>query len=80
MILQRHCFSVLFVLEIFVHMLKTSLVAQLVKNPPAMQETRLRSLVWKILWRRDRLPIPVFLTGEFHGLEKSMGSQRVGHN
>ena len=34
-----------------------SLVAPLVKNPPAMQET----LVEKIPWRRDRLPIPVFL-------------------
>ena len=38
-------------------------MAQLVKNPPAMQET----LVWfdswvgKICWRRDRLPSPVFL-------------------
>ena len=34
-----------------------SLVAQLVKNPPAMQETP----VEKIPWRRDRLLIPVFL-------------------
>ena len=34
-----------------------SLVAQLVKNRPAMQETP----VEKIPWRRDRLPIPVFL-------------------
>ena len=33
-----------------------SLIAQLVKNPPAMQETR----VGKIRWRRDRLPSPVF--------------------
>ena len=40
------------------------LVAQLIKNPPAMQET------WfgKVLWRRERLPIPVFWLGEFHGL------------
>ena len=34
-----------------------SLVAQLVKNLPAMQET----LIMKIRWRRDRLPTPVFL-------------------
>ena len=33
-----------------------SLVAQLVKNVPAMQET----WVGKILWRRERLPTPVF--------------------
>ena len=33
-----------------------SLVAQLVKNPPAMQET----WVGKIPWRREGLPTPVF--------------------
>ena len=38
-----------------------SLVAQLVKNPPAMQETPVHSWVGKIRWRRDRLPTPVFL-------------------
>ena len=38
-----------------------SLISQLVKNPPAMQETPVWFLVGKILWRRDRLPTPVFL-------------------
>ena len=38
-----------------------SLIAQLVKNPPAMQEIRFNSWVGKIRWRRDRLPTPVFL-------------------
>ena len=38
-----------------------SLVAQLVKNPPAMWETWVQSPSWKIPWRRDRLPTPVFL-------------------
>ena len=33
----------------------------LVKNPPAMQEILVQSWVRKICWRRDRLPIPVFL-------------------
>ena len=37
-----------------------SLIAQLLKNPPAMQETPFDSWVRKI-WRRDRLPTPVFL-------------------
>ena len=41
-----------------------SLVTQLVKNPPAMWET----WVGKIPWKRERLPIPVFWPGEFHGL------------
>ena len=39
-----------------------SLVAQLVKNLPAVRET------WdgKIPWRRERLPIPVFWPGELY--------------
>ena len=36
-------------------------VAQLVKNPPAMQGTRFDSWVRKICWRRDRLLTPAFL-------------------
>ena len=38
-----------------------ALIAQLVKNPPAMQEIRFDSWVGKIPWRWDRLPTPVFL-------------------
>ena len=45
-----------------------SLVAQLVMNLPAMQETWVWTLVGKIPWRRERLPTPVFWPGEFHGL------------
>ena len=41
-----------------------SLVSQLLKHPPAMQET----WVGKIPWRRERLHTPVFWPGEFHGL------------
>ena len=41
--------------------LRASLIAQLVKNPPAMRRPQLDSWVRKIPWRRDRLPIPVFL-------------------
>ena len=45
------------------HSLKkwASLVAQLVKNSPAMQRTQCDSCVKKIPWRRDRLSTPVFL-------------------
>ena len=39
----------------------SSLVAQLVKNPSAMQESQLDPWVRKISWRKDRLPTPVFL-------------------
>ena len=44
-----------------------SLVAQLVKNLPAMQETLVCSWVGRILWRRVRVPTPVFM-GFPHGL------------
>ena len=50
-----------------------SLVAQLVKNPPAMQETWIRSLGWRIPWSRERLPTLVFWPGEFHGLYSPWG-------
>ena len=56
----------------------TSLVAQMVKNPPAMQETWVHFLGWEDPWRRERLPTPVFLPGDFPGQRsQSMGSQRV---
>ena len=38
-----------------------SLIAQLVKNLPAIQGTPFDSWVGKIPWRRDRLPTPVFM-------------------
>ena len=43
------------------------MVAQRVKNLPAMQETRFHSLGREIPWRRKWLPTPVFLPEEFHG-------------
>ena len=42
-------------------LLTSTKIAQLVKNLPAMKETRFNSLVRKICWRRDRLLTPVFL-------------------
>ena len=45
-----------------------SLVAQLVKNPPAMRETWVQSLVWEDPRRKERLPTSVFWPGEFYGL------------
>ena len=38
-----------------------------------MQETWVQSLSWKILWRRERLPTPVFWLGEFYGLGSPWG-------
>ena len=44
-----------------------SLVAQLVKNLPEMQETLVRSLGQEDPWRREWLPTLVFLPGESYG-------------
>ena len=49
-----------------------SLLAQLVKNPPSMQET----WVGRIPWRRERLPTPVLWPGEFHGLYSPWGRKK----
>ena len=56
-----------------------SLVAQKVKNLPAMQETRVQSLDREDSWRREWLPIPVFLPEESHGQKSLMGYSPWGH-
>ena len=56
----------------------TSLVAQMVKNPPAMQETQVQSLGWEdpcssiLAWRTPRTKGP--------GRLQSVELQRVRHN
>ena len=52
-----------------------SLVAQLVENQPAMQETTCRFKPWvrKIPWRRKWKPTPVFLPGKSHGQRSVAG-------
>ena len=54
-------------------------MAQLVKNPPAMQETQVYPWVGKIPWRRERQPTPVFLPREFHGQRTLAGNSPQGH-
>ena len=41
--------------------MRAFLLAQLVKNPSARQESPADSWVEKIPWRKERLPTPVFL-------------------
>ena len=53
-----------------------TLVAQLVKNQPAMQETPVRFLGRHPL-EEGRLPIPVFWPGEFHGLYSPWGHKEL---
>ena len=52
-------------------------VAQLVKNPPAMWETWVQSLVWEDPLRRERLPTPVFWPRKFHGLYSLWGRKEL---
>ena len=46
-------------------------MAQTVKNLAAMQEIWVQSL--EFLWRREWVPTPVFLPGEFHRLKSLAG-------
>ena len=45
----------------------------MIKNLPAMQETLVQSQSREDPWRREWLPIPVFLLGEFHGQRSLAG-------
>ena len=51
----------------------TIVVAQTVKNLPAVQKTRFDSWVGKIPWRRERQPTPMFLPGEPQGQGNLVG-------
>ena len=55
------------------HLVGASLVAQMVKNLSAMQETGFNPRVGKIPWRRTWQPTPVFLPGESHGQRSLAG-------
>ena len=56
---------------------RSSLVAQLIKNPPAMRETWVRTLGWEDPLEEERLPTPVFWPGEFHGLYSPWGCKEL---
>ena len=54
-------------------------MAQLVQNPPAMQETWVQSLDWKdpLGGGKGYPPTPVFWPGEFHGLYNPWGHKET---
>ena len=54
-----------------------SLVAQLVKNPPARWETWVPSLGWEDPLEKERLPTPVFWPEEFHRLYSPWGGKEL---
>ena len=62
----------------------TSLVAQMVKNLPAIWEIQVLSLGWDDPLEKEWQPTPVFLPGEFHGQRSLAGYSpwgcRAGHD
>ena len=67
------------------HSYLTSLVAQMVKHLPTMQETRLRSLGWEDPLEKEMVTHSSILAWKIPWTEEpgwlqSMGSQRVGHD
>ena len=57
-----------------------SLVAQLVKNPPAMWETWVQSLVWEDALEKGKATHSSRLAWRVPQTTQSMGLQRVRHN
>ena len=57
-----------------------SLVAQLVKNPPAMRETWVGSLGWEDPLEKGKATHSSILVWRMLWTVQSMGSQRVGHD
>ena len=60
-------------------------MAQTIKNPPAMQETRVQSLGWEDALEEDMATHSSILAWRIPGMEEpgglqSMGSQRVRHD
>ena len=51
--------------------------AFLVKNPPALWETWVRSLGWEDPMEKEWLPAPVFWPGESHGLYSAWGRKEL---
>ena len=58
--------------------LRASLVAQMVTNLPAMQETGFNPWVGKIPWRRKWQSTPVLLPGKSHGQRSLVGYSPQG--
>ena len=56
-----------------------SLIAQLVKNLPAVQETWVRSLGWEDPLEKGMATCSSILAGEFHGQRSLVGCCLWGH-
>ena len=52
-------------------------MAQLVTNPPAVRETRVRSLGWEDPLEKEKATHSSMLAGEFHGLYSPWGCKEL---
>ena len=74
-----HIDSPMLYFGIFYVFIWASLVAQLVKNPPATWRPGFDPWVGTIPWRRERLTTPVFWPGESHGQKSLAGYSPWAH-
>ena len=58
---------------------EASLVAQTIRNLPAMQETQVLSLGHEASLEKERLPTPEFLLGESHRQRRLVDYSLWGH-
>ena len=61
-----------------IHGKRAVLVAQMVKNLPAVQETWVQSLDWEDPLEEGMATTPVFLPGDFHGQRSLVGHSARG--
>ena len=61
------------------HLNSLSMVAQTVKNLPAMWETQVQSLGWEDALEKGMATMPVFLPEESHGQRSLAGYSPWGH-
>ena len=77
----RHRYTHIFTqICVFPWRYRASLVAQLVKNPPAVWETWVRSLGWEDLLEKGMATHSSILTWRIPWTIQSRGLQRVGHD
>ena len=55
------------------------MVAQMLKNLPAVQETRFDPWMGRICWRKEWQSTPVFMPGGAHGQRSPGGYSPCGH-
>ena len=75
----KRCLHVCVCVHVYRGLCRASLVAQEVKNLPAIQETQFNPWVGKIPWSMEWQTTPVFLPGEFQGQRSPAVNSPWGH-